>query len=576
MKKYRDNTLLYPKNFTKQFYRHNKWNFFVAITGVVFTSAGTLLVSWLMQQIIDTASGIETHFSLLQLALIMVAIVAGLLMASALDYYARPRFIKRAMGQYKEYAFEQMSKKNINAFSHETTTYYISALSNDASSIENNYLSQIFTLFEQVLTFTGAFALMLFYSPLLTLVAFLISIIPVIASLLTGNRLAEMEKQVSHRNENFVGMVKELLSGFSVIKSFKAEDEVIGLFKNNNKAVEDAKCRRRRTESVIQITGLVSGVLTQFGVFLFGAYLAISGSEVTAGIIIVFVQLMNYVLVPIAEVPQILANRKAAYALIDHLAESVGKNLCKNGTALAPVLKQGIELKNLSFGYEQNLPVLKNLNYRFEAGKSYAIVGGSGSGKSTLLNLLMGSSENYNGEILFDGNELRNIDSASLYDIISIVQQNVFVFNSTVHNNITMFKDFAKQEVERVTELSGISALINERGKDYACGENGSGLSGGERQRISIARCLLRGTPVMVVDEATAALDAKTAYAVSNSILDISGLTRIVVTHRLEEILLRKYDEILVLKNGVLEENGTFDALMERKQFFYALFTVSQ
>lgn len=576
MKNNRDKTLIYRKDFTNQFYRHNKWNFFAAMTGTVLASVGTLLVSWLMQQIIDTASGIENRFSLLQLAFILAAIVAELVAASALDYYARPRFIKRAMRQYKEYAFEQMTKKSINAFSDETTTYYISVLSNDTSSIENNYLSQVFTLFGQILTFTGAFALMLYYSPLLTLIAFLISIIPVIASLLTGNRLAEKEKLVSSRNESFIGMVKDLLSGFSVIKSFKAEDEVISLFKENNNNIEEAKCRRRRTESVIQIIGLVSGILTQFGVFLFGAYLAISGSEVTAGVIIVFVQLMNYVLGPIAEVPQILANRKAAYALIDKLAEAVRMNLRKSGTALPPALKQGIELKNLTFGYEKNAPVLKDLNFHFEAGKSYAVVGSSGSGKSTLLNLLMGSSENYNGEILFDGNELQNIDSDSLYDIISIVQQNVFVFNSTVHDNITMFKDFAEQDVERVTELSGVSALIAERGKDYACGENGMGLSGGERQRISIARCLLRGTPVMLVDEATAALDAETAYAVSNSILDISRLTCIVVTHRLEESLLRKYDEILVLKNGMLEENGTFDALMEKKQFFYSLFTISQ
>lgn len=571
-----DKIHLYRKEFTAKFYQHNKWNFFLAMTSTVLTAVGTLLVSWLMQQIIDTASGYENRFSILSLTFILLAIVVELLAASILDYYAKPRFIKRAMSQYKEYVFEQMSKKNINAFSGETTSYYISALSNDASSIENNYLSQIFTLFRQILTFAGAFALMLYYSPLLTSVAIMISILPVIASVLTGNRLAEKEKLLSHRNETFVGMVKDLLSGFSVIKSFKAEDEVISLFKTKNEDLEEAKCRRRRTESIIQIIGFVAGILTQFGVFLFGAYLAITGSKVTAGIIIVFVQLMNYVLSPIAEVPQIMANKKAAYALIDKLAEAVRMNLSKSGTTLAPVLEQGIELKNLRFAYEDNTPVLKDLNFRFEVGKSYAIVGGSGSGKSTLLNLLMGGRENYTGEILFDGNELRSIDTASLYDIISIVQQNVFIFNSTVHDNITMFKDFPEQDVERVTELSGVSALIAERGTDYACGENGSGLSGGERQRISIARCLLRGTPVMLVDEATASLDSKTAYEVSKSILDISGLTRIVVTHRLEEILLRRYDEILVLKNGVLEENGTFDSLMERKQFFYSLFTVSQ
>lgn len=566
----------YRKEFTKQFYRHNKWSFAAAITASVLTALGNLVVSWLMQQIIDTASGDAGTFSLLQLAMILLVIVSGIVMVSVLEYYVRPRFIKNAMRQYKDYAFGEMAKKNINAFTGENTSIYISALSNDATSIENNYLAKIFTLVQELLMFAGAFALMLYYSPFLTLIAFLLSFFPVIASVLTGNRLAIQEKQVSDRNESFIGMIKDMLSGFFVIKSFKAEREVFRLFAKSNSAAEEAKCRRRRTETVIQTIGFVAGIIAQFGVFLFGAYLALTGRGVTAGVVIVFVQLMNYVLTPIADVPQILANRKAAYALIDKLAAAIRSNVRKTGEEMEPVLARGIELKGLSFSYEKDAPVLQGIDICFEAGKSYAVVGGSGSGKSTLLNLLMGSREDYEGEILFDGSELREIASASLYDIVSIVQQNVFVFNSTVKDNITMFREFTEEELRDAVNMSGLAPFIAERGKDYACGENGSGLSGGERQRISIARCLLRGTPVMLVDEATAALDAKTAFAVSNSILDISGLTRIVVTHRLEEALLRKYDKVFVLRNGMVEEEGSFAELMERKGFFYSLFTVSQ
>ena len=118
--------------------------------------------------------------------------------------------------------------------------------------------------------------------------------------------------------------------------------------------------------------------------------------------------------------------------------------------------------------------------------------------------------------------------------------------------------------------------FIKARGVNYPCGENGSALSGGERQRISIARCLLKETPVLLVDEATASLDAATAFSVTNAILDISGLTRIIVTHRLDEALLRKYDSILVMKNGKVEEIGTYPELMAQKGYFYSLFTVSQ
>ena len=203
-------------------------------------------------------------------------------------------------------------------------------------------------------------------------------------------------------------------------------------------------------------------------------------------------------------------------------------------------------------------------------------MGASGSGKSTILNLLMASHNNYTGEINYDGIELRKISGESLYKLVSIIQQNVFVFNNSIRDNITMFHDFPAQEVSRAIQLSGVSGLIQERGEAYLCGENGSGLSGGEKQRISIARSLLRKSPVLLVDEATAALDAETAFHVSDSILDLEGLTRIVVTHTLDAPLMKRYDRILALKNGSLVEEGTFDELMEKKGYFYSLFTVSQ
>jgi len=216
------------------------------------------------------------------------------------------------------------------------------------------------------------------------------------------------------------------------------------------------------------------------------------------------------------------------------------------------------------------------VNFTFGAGKSYAIVGSSGSGKSTLLNLLMASHNDYAGSIRYDETELRQIRSESLYEMVSVVQQNVFIFNASIRDNITMFSDFPREEVDHAIKLSGLSKLIAERGENYLCGENGSGLSGGEKQRISIARSLLKKSQVLLVDEATAALDAQTAFQVSNAILDLNDLTRIVVTHSLDENLLKKYDCILTLKNGSITESGSFDELMEKKGYFYSLFTVSQ
>ena len=139
-----------------------------------------------------------------------------------------------------------------------------------------------------------------------------------------------------------------------------------------------------------------------------------------------------------------------------------------------------------------------------------------------------------------------------------------------------MFRDFPEEQIDEAIRLSGLSALIGEKGADYLCGENGSGLSGGEKQRISIARSLLKKSQVLLVDEATAALDAETAYHVSDAILNLKGVTGIVVTHSLEEGLLKQYDGIITLKNGSIVESGTFDELIAERGYFYSLFTVSQ
>ena len=188
----------------------------------------------------------------------------------------------------------------------------------------------------------------------------------------------------------------------------------------------------------------------------------------------------------------------------------------------------------------------------------------------------MASDPNYSGSIRYDGTELREMNTEALYEMVSVIQQNVFIFNASIRDNITMFSDFPREEVDRAMELSGLSTLVAARGEDALCGENGSSLSGGEKQRISIARSLLKKAQVLLVDEATAALDAQTASQVSGAILDLTGITRIVVTHSLEESQLRRYDRILTLKNGTVTEAGTFEELMEKKGYFYSLFTVAQ
>lgn len=562
------------REFRRRLFYKNKMCFIASVIMTIVMSFLNLMISWLIQQIMDSMAN-QNMQSAVRCAWIAASVVIAYTVANAVYRAVYPRFLQRAMQQYRDYAFSRLTQKSLRSFSKEGTALYVSALTNDCTSIENNYLAATFTLIEFLFCFLGALIMMLYYSPVMLVLAVALSFLPVAVSMTAGNRLTEQEKEISKKNERFVSIVNELLSGFPVIKSFRAETQASRLFSQRNEQAEEAKKNKRRTEQLISLLANDAGIIAQMGIFLAGAWLAISNKGVTAGVVIVFVQLMNYILNPISQVPLLWSNRKAAIALMEKLSDALSENVREEGREKLNVFSEKIEVKDLTYGYEPESPVLKDLDVQFDAGKSYAIVGGSGSGKSTLLNLLMGSSSNYQGEICIDSVSIKNIESESLYQLMTSVQQNVFVFNDTIRNNVTMFHEFSDKEVTLALERSGLSEFIEKRGEDFVCGENGANLSGGERQRISIARALLRKSPILLVDEATAALDAATARAVSFSILNLVGMTRIVVTHRLEEAILRRYDKILVMKNGTICEQGNFDTLMQQKGQFYSLFQIA-
>ncbi|MBP5491618.1 MAG: ABC transporter ATP-binding protein [Clostridiales bacterium] len=560
-----------------QFHKDNYTFFILAVAGSLLSAFLGLGISWLTKELIDTAAG-TGRWTISQLAVITAGVALFFLFTTFLTYISQPRYIRKAMQNYKETLFSKLTEKNITSFRSESTSTYLSALTNDSISVETNYLEKEFSFINRMTSFVASLAMMILYSPLLTLIAVVVTILPLVVSLLTGKKLASEEVVVSDKNKNFTAMIGDCLNGFSVVKSFRAEKEIFKLFSSENTKLENSKFIRRKLQILISSLGLLSGFLAQIGVFFAGTYLAVSGKGMTAGTVIMFVNLMNFVIQPVAELPGLLAARRASKALIQKISDSLMKSSFCGGNEKLSKLDSGIRVKNVSFSYEEGKEVLHDVSVNFEAGKSYAIVGGSGSGKSTLLNLLVSSTcgAEYDGSIMWDNMDLKSASSDSLFEQVSSIEQNVFVFNSSISDNITMFRDFPKAEVDEAIARANLRKLIDERGQNYLCGENGSGLSGGEKQRISIARSLLKKSSVLLADEITAALDAQTAYRVSSDILDLSGITRIVVTHALDENLLRRYDKILVMKDGRLQEEGTFDELMAKKQYFHALYTVAE
>lgn len=562
------------KKYKSSFFEGNKLNYVLTIMAVIGSSIMSVVIADLLKELMDLAGGGslgQLKGYLLRTLALAACFVAVLLLLRTAKY----NFMKRAVESYRNRAFEDITAGSIGSFTKNNSSNYISALTNDVTSIESNYLLADFEILQMILTAVLSLGLMLYYSWSMTLVVIGLSILPIAVAMVFGSRVAEQEQEISDRNADFMAMVKDLLSGFGVVKSFQAQSEATALYGEKNSQLEQIKCKRRKTAELIQIISSMTGFMVQIGVFIFGAWLAIKG-QITAGVVVAFVQMMNYILSPINRLPVQFANRKAALGLMEKLAACCQGNGEQGKTEAVEGVGRGIRFEHVNFSYEAEKPVLKDVSVEFSAGKSYAIVGGSGSGKSTLLNLVMGSWQEYEGSVTMGGKELKEVNPDSIFDVVSVIQQNVFIFDDTIRRNICMFKEFPAELVDAAAEQAGLKGLISDKGWDYGCGEGGAHLSGGEKQRISIARSLLRKSQVLLADEATSALDAETADSVTNAILDIRGLTRLVVTHKLEEKTLARFDEIVVMRNGRVAERGSFRELMAKKEYFYSLYQVSR
>ena len=549
-------------------YKGNIFNFIVLTFTSLFQTAALIIVSLMLEKIMAIASSENLNALYEQFVMFIVLLVSSIIIFILITYL-KPKYQKKAITQYKNNIYNKILDKSISNFNKHNTSTYISALTNDVHKIEEDFLFSVFDLIANITLFICTIVVMIIYSPLLTISGIVLSLLPFIGVIIVGGKLAIREKEISDQNANFMHFIKDNLIGFSTVKVFKAEKKIKDLFEKNNSIIEDKKASKTKTLALMEMVQQVLSLVSQLGVFFIGAYIAIKTGKITPSVILLFVQLMNYIISPLMQIPTLLSKRLSCKPLFIKIEEIIKMETYENQTESIKNIND-ITISNLKFMYEEKV-ILENISYKFEKNKSYAIVGPSGSGKTTLINLLLGKDYNYTGNINYNGIEVRQISQDSLYKISSFVEQNVFVFDDSIINNITMYSNVSDELLNEALVKSGLIDLINEKGKDYRCGENGCNLSGGEKQRISIARALLNKSQLLLLDEATSALDNETAAFVTNNLLEIDNTTKIMITHRLDEEMLKKFDEIIVMKNGNIVEFGTYRELINKNGIFKAL-----
>lgn len=555
------------------FMSNNKLNYIMAFVSQIIGCITNIMIAIMLNYICDGVAGKSSKILLKGLVISGIVIILMLIYGIMKKKFVN-QFIMTGLSSYKKYVFRSILKKDVSSYADISSGGFINAFSNDLQLIEQNYVSGSVIIFFNIFQIIITLITMLYLNITIMLAVTVACIIPTILAFKFGDNLVDKENQTSDKNETFIDQTKELLNGFVVIKSFKAEDQILKIFDNRNFVLEDTKKERREANDSMEIIGNIASILMNLVVILLGSYLAFKGI-ITIGVILAFVQLSNFLANPIATLVPMITKYKAAKGLIDKVIDRLENATVKDGNKAIDTFNKAICLKDLSFSYTGDEDAVKNLDIEFKKGGSYAVVGLSGSGKTTLFKLMQGFYNDYRGSLTIDGVEMKDISSDSLATMLGVIQQNVFLFNASLQDNITMFGDFSKEKLDDVVQKAGLSKLVNDKGYDYLCGDGGSNLSGGEQQRVSIARALLKNSSVLLMDEAMSALDNATAQEISDAVLAIPDITKILITHKLDERQLRKVDSIIVMKNGKAIEQGTFDELVNEKGMFWSLYNVS-
>lgn len=447
-------------------------------------------------------------------------------------------------------AFDGIMRRSRRDFQKNHSADYVSALTNDMSTIQGKY-NILFMGILSVSLMLFTMALMFYYQPLVTICAVLGALVMTIVPMTLGGVTAKWQERRSKELAALTAMLAECFGGFETITTFGISRQINNRFKERSKALLNCECRAKGLDALTDSLAQLLSVLTQTGILALSCWLVFTG-RMTIGTLVVFTGLNDSFCMGLSTVlvlAPMLKGTKPVTDRINGFADYVCED--KQGEKM-PSFRENVEMKELSFGYEEENFVLDRLSMTLRRGGKYALTGESGSGKSTLIHLLLGDYPDYKGGIYYDGTELRELNRDRLYQVAACIHQDVFLFDDTIRNNICLFEEFSEEQFAWALKASGVSKFtdIFPEGTAYRVGERGEKLSGGQKQRIAIARALIRNTEFLILDEGTSALDEETAAEIERELMQLERLTLLTITHHLQNP--EEYDGVFALREGKL------------------------
>lgn len=477
--------------------------------------------------------------------------------------------------------FKAMQRLSVGFYTHKQTGSLMERVTRDSNNIYWFFVDGFPYLIGSAITVIGIIAIMLATSVKLTLMVMLGAIIIFVCYPVFNKLFRKMHHKVWVQHSKLTSKVSDNINGHRIIKAFSKEADELSTFNKISGNVRDAEINVANAENTVFPILSVFIYLLGALVLGYGGVLCITTKELTIGQLLTFVVYLQMIQGPIDFLSWVsnwwarcVDSAQRVFEIMD--TEPDVKDI--ENPVILEDFRGEIELNELHFEYEPAHPIIKNLSLKINEGEMLGIVGKTGAGKTTISNLIARLYDPKEGVVKIDGHDVKELSSKQLRKNIGIVSQDIFLFMGTIADNIRYARpDATNDEVIAAAKAASAHGFISKLPDGYETwvGSGGQDLSGGERQRISIARTIIQNPKILILDEATAAMDTETERNIQNSLSELkAGRTTIAIAHRLST--LRDADKLAVIDDGECIEFGTFDELMEKKGAYYKLFKLQE
>jgi ATP-binding cassette, subfamily B, bacterial len=469
----------------------------------------------------------------------------GILEAMTSNFYK-----KKSNLNIKNYYITRVFAKNIREFQKENNGKYLSSITNDFNTLEINLLTGIYTVGRALMNFLAGMWLLSTVDLRMILLAVVIILINLGISAITAKPLKKNYKERSDLFDGYTSYIKEVLSAFHIVKNYNLQDKVTADYYHKSDEIQNKGFLIEKMMSFVNASQNFVMSSSFYGILCGIGYMAVTG-KISAGGLIVIMEGINRMTFPIFELAESLPKLFTSGDLIDKIEDSLKNTETYEETVSLEEFKEEIRFEEVGFHYEDDeRQILREINLDFRKNGKYLVVGPSGGGKSTMLRLFRKYVNPTQGKILIDGHNLMDVKKEDYFGLIANIEQQVFLFEDTIRNNITLYKELEENEIQKAIKDAGLKEFIEglPQGLDTVIYDNGKNISGGERSRIVIARALLSKARILLMDEAFASLDMERAREIEKTILNLQDITVINVSHVIFKDTRECYDKVITIK----------------------------